>query len=80
MIGPDELQIMAEEAINALRAMSPGAPLVAVLVLGIMEPGVDLRHTGFQVRATLDDEALQVVVERLLETLEKKRMPAMGSA
>lgn len=81
MIPGEDLAIIAQEAKRGIVAMADGRPIVAIVIVGSLQPPhFDLASALFQLDANLADPGLRNVLERTLDTIEKRQLPPAGSA
>ncbi len=80
MIDDEAVAIMASTAVDGIRAMAAEQPVVAIVIVAPVDPGVDIPFLRYRVHANLDDTTLRDVLERTINTIDRRRERPMGQA
>jgi hypothetical protein len=80
MIDDEAIALIAETAVDGIRAMAAGQPVIAIVIVAPVDLGVDIPFLRYRVHANLDDTSLRDVLERTVDTIDRRRQRTVGSA
>jgi hypothetical protein len=80
MIDEEAAALMAATAVDGIRAMAAGQPVVAIVIVAPVELGIEVPFLRYRLHSNLGDADLRDVLERTIETIDRRRQQTVGQA
>jgi hypothetical protein len=80
MIRSEDMTAIAATGVAGIEAMAPGEPLAVIVLVGSLEPGLELRHVEFTCRSNVEMDAVATILGLGLEAISARAAATRGSA